>query len=69
MVDLAVEARALWDRWSAEFGTRFISTDGSIALGEVAAGRVDTLRSRPVIPVRNLSGDESRSLDANSRAV
>ena len=62
MVDLAVEARVLWDRWSAEFDTELISADGSIALGEVAAGRVDTLASRPGIPVRHLSGDELRSL-------
>ncbi|PVY28585.1 glycine/D-amino acid oxidase-like deaminating enzyme [Williamsia muralis] len=62
MVDLAVEARTLWDRWSADLGTELISADGSIALGEVAAGRVDTLRSRPGMPVRHLSGDELRSL-------
>ncbi len=62
MVDLAVEARVLWDQWSDEFGTELISADGSIALGEVAAGRVDTLRSRSGIPVRHLSGDELCSL-------
>jgi sarcosine oxidase len=62
MVDLAVEARVLWDQWSDEFGTELISADGSIALGEVAAGRVDALRSRPGIPVRHLSGDELCSL-------
>jgi sarcosine oxidase len=62
MVDLAVEARRLWDRWSDEFGTELISTDGSIALGEVAAGRLAALESHPGTPVRGITPDELRSL-------
>jgi sarcosine oxidase len=62
MVDLAVEARTMWDQWSEEFGTELLSKDGSIALGEAAARRVEVLEARPDTPVRRVGPDELRSL-------
>jgi sarcosine oxidase len=59
LVFMAVESRALWREWEADFGTELVSGDGGISLGPTVPRRLELLADFPDLPVRPIDAAEA----------
>lgn len=57
LVELAVQARAIWREYEERFGTELLSRDGVVALGPAGQRRLETMRSAGV-RAHLIDGDE-----------
>ena len=58
LVAMAVESRAMWREWEAEFGTELVSGDGAVALGPAVPQRLELVADFPELPARRIDADE-----------
>ena len=58
LVTMAVESRALWRSWEAEFGTELVADHGAVALGPEVPHRLELLAEFPDLAIRRIDADE-----------
>jgi sarcosine oxidase len=58
LVALAVESRALWREWEADFGLELVSGDGGVSLGPAVPRRLEVLADFPELEARPIEAAE-----------